>query len=78
MPRPTGPQLHRARREEEVRIRDEVLAVADTILSACEAALAKAALATYCGREPGAEIRQGQSQIRSARALLRAYFDQVG
>lgn len=78
MPRPTSAALHRARREEENRLRDQVLAIADSILNHCEQALSKAALAVYVGRDPGIGIEEGQREIRSARALLRSFFDQIG
>ena len=77
MPRPTPAQLHRAKRAEEIDLRDSVLKVADKGLQEVERALAQAALAATCRPEDAVErISEAQKAVRSTRRLLIIYYDE--
>jgi hypothetical protein len=76
MARPTSAQLHRARRREELDLRDTVLMVADQGLQEIERALAQAAVAATCRPENAVErIATAQQAVRSTRRLLVTYYD---
>ena len=71
-------RLHRARRAQENQLRDQVLAIADTALSAANGHLARAQLAVECGKvDAGKMITEAVNALKQARALLRAFYDQV-
>ena len=71
MARPTSTRLRRARRREELDLRDTVLKVADKGLQDVEQALARAAVAATCRPQDAAErIAEAQLAVRFTRRLL--------
>ena len=69
-------QINRAKRAEELDLRDTVLRVADDGLIQAQAALAKAALAATCRPEDAAKrISEAQDTIKVLRQMLLGYYD---
>ncbi|MGH8672805.1 MAG: hypothetical protein ACREVG_00690 [Burkholderiales bacterium] len=72
-------RLHRARRADELRVRDTALCTADTGLSQAQLVLARAMFAVARGRpEASSLVAEAALEIKRARHLLRAYFDHQG
>jgi hypothetical protein len=68
--------INRAKRAEEVDLKDNVLRVTDTGLSEVETALVQAALAVDCRPHDAAErIRTAREAVQSCRRLLLIYYD---